>query len=80
MWICLDCQETFTNPKHCIDRCGLDTPPYYEYDACPYCGGEFVETYKCDGCGEWISGSYVKLRNGDRFCEECYLVYEIGEE
>lgn len=79
MFICLDCGCVFDEPKHWIETHGLDSPPYEEWDGCPSCGGAYVETYKCDNCGDWINGEYVKLKNGDNFCENCYEIREIGE-
>jgi hypothetical protein len=79
MFICLDCGCVFDEPKHWIETHGLDSPPYEEWDGCPFCGGTYAETYKCDNCGDWINGEYVKLKNGDNFCENCYEIREIGE-
>lgn len=80
MWICYDCEAIFESPGRYTEKYGLDTPPYYEYCACPKCGGAFTETYQCDDCGEWITGPYIKLNSGERICEKCYTTYEIGEE
>lgn len=79
MFICLDCGCIFNEPKHWIETHGLDSPPYEEWDGCPSCGGTYTETHKCDNCGDWINGEYVKLKNGDSFCENCYEIREIGE-
>lgn len=79
MFICLDCGCVFDEPKHWIETHGLDSPPYEEWDGCPSCGGTYAETHKCDNCGDWINGEYVKLKNGDNFCENCYEIREIGE-
>ena len=79
MYICLDCGWLFDEPHHYVETHGLDDPPYEEWDGCPYCGGAYDETYKCDSCGHWIDGKYVKLNNGDVFCENCYEIREIGE-
>lgn len=80
MFVCLDCNETFTNTKHYVETHGFDAPPYEEWDGCPYCNGAYTEAYKCDGCGKWITGEYIKTKNDERFCENCYTAYEIGEE
>ena len=79
MFICLDCGCVFDEPKHWIETHGLDSLPYEEWDGCPSCGGTYAETYKCDNCGDWINGEYVKLKNSDNFCENCYEIREIGE-
>lgn len=79
MFICLDCGCVFDEPKHWIETHGLDSSPYEEWNGCPSCGGAYAETYKCDNCGDWINGEYVKLKNGDNFCENCYEIREVGE-
>lgn len=79
MFICLDCGCVFDEPKHWIETHGLDSPPYEEWDGCPSCGGTYAETHKCDNCGDWINGEYVKLKNGNKYCENCYEIREIGE-
>ena len=80
MYICLDCCKTFSYPKRYVDTHGLDAPPYEEYDGCIYCGGAYTEAYKCSCCDEYITDRYVKLKTGERICECCYTVLELGEE
>ena len=80
MFICYDCEKTFDEPRVIVETHNLDTPPYETYSACPYCHGAFTEAYKCDCCDEWITGPYIKLKSGERICEECYTTYELGEE
>ena len=77
---CGRCDEIFEEPKRYVETYGLDTPPFYEYLACPICGGTYAEAFKCDICNEWIRGEYIKTTKGQRICEDCYNVYEIGEE
>ena len=80
MLICLDCNEIFANPKHYVESHGLDTPPYEEWNGCPHCGGAYTEAHKCDECGHWITGEYIKTASGQRICENCYNTYDLGEE
>ena len=79
MLICLDCGCVFDEPKHWIETRGLDSPPYEEWDGCPSCGGAYAETYKCDGCNDWICGTYAETKNGNKYCENCYEIREVGE-
>ena len=79
-YICMDCGEVFSEPMECFETHGLSAPPYEELSLCPYCGGDYTQAHKCDACGEYIDGQYIKLWNGERFCEECYTIYELGEE
>jgi hypothetical protein len=60
MYVCLDCQHIFEEGKHYVEAHGLDAPPYEEFDGCPKCGGAYVEAKKCDCCGEYITGDYIK--------------------
>lgn len=80
MYICLECGSLFDKPVYYREKHGFDTPPYEEFEACPCCGGAFTETYECDSCGEWITGDYVELNDGSRYCEECYCIKTIGED
>ena len=84
MFVCLECghifdeDEVYTWKESRGEYWG--TPCYEEMAGCPRCKGDYVETYKCDVCGEWINGSYIKLESGERICENCYVTYELGEE
>lgn len=79
MFICLDCGCVFDEPKHWIETHGLDSPLYEEWDGCPFCGGAYAETYKCDGCNDWLCGTYAETKNGNKYCENCYEIREVGE-
>ena len=79
-YICLDCNRTFKVPKHYVETHNFDTPPYEEYNGCPFCGGAYAEAYECDECGQYITGSYIKTKSGARICENCYEIYDIGDE
>jgi hypothetical protein len=80
MFICYECEHIFDEPKIWTEKHGMDTPPYEHYSGCPFCGGAFTETYKCECCGNWIVGEYAELADGSRYCEECYCVKNIGED
>lgn len=79
-FICIECGQLFDNPKHYVERHGLDIGSFEEWDGCPCCGGNYAEAYQCDECREWIRGTYVKTTGGQRICEKCYIVMEIGDE
>lgn len=84
MLVCLECGHVFDEDsvrsgRGYIGECwGQDC--YEDYVCSPCCSGDFAETYECDCCGEWITGTYIKTEDGDRICENCYCTYEIGEE
>ena len=80
MYICLECFRTFETPQHYVETHGFDTPPYEEWNGCPYCGGSYTKAIRCDCCEEWIRGAYIKTRDMACYCEDCYIEYEIGDE
>lgn len=79
VYICLDCGETFEEPKRYTETHGLDSPPYEEWNGCPSCGGAYVEAYRCDLCNDWINEEYVEIKNGYKYCENCFQIKEVGE-
>ncbi len=80
MFVCLDCGCTFEDTRHYVEKHNLDTPPYEEWDGCPSCGGAYTEAHECDECGHWITGEYIKTASGQRICESCYRVMDLGDE
>ena len=80
MFVCLECGKTFEEPTRWKETHGLDYGPYEECGGSPCCGGAYGTAFECDCCGEWITGEYIKTDNGKRFCENCIIHYELGEE
>ena len=81
MLICIECGELFEKEQKMIERHGLDAPPYEERMGCPRCGGVDIHpTERCDICGDWITGGYVRTVNGERICEECYTRHDVNED
>lgn len=80
MFVCIDCGKIFSNPRNYVESHGLDTPPYESWKGCPSCGGAYTEAFECDECGCWITGEYIKTKNGQRICENCYTTCELGDE
>lgn len=57
---------------------GFEYPPYEEWAVCPACDcNDFVETMRCDYCGEYITGEYISLSDGTVYCDECYTKDEL---
>lgn len=79
MYICLNCKELFEEPGTWVETHGLDCGPYEEWYGCPYCNGSYAKAYRCDSCGEWIEGKYVKV-DDKRYCDYCYEECEPGDE
>ena len=80
VYICLDCCETFEEPKRYTETHGLDSPPYEEWNGCPYCGGSYSTTYKGDGCGKWIDGEFVEiLPSHEVYCDRCFELKDIED-
>lgn len=77
MYICLDCGCIFENPRKYTETHGLDSPPYEEWNGCPYCGGFYTETYRCDLCGKYIEDEYITTDRGDIICDNCYTVHSV---
>ncbi len=72
MFVCLDCDYLFEEPGM---HCASDEFERFDEDmcnGCPCCGGAYIETFKCDICGEWITGDYAEAADGTLICEECY--------
>ena len=80
MFACLDCNKIFGAPKHYVESHGLDAPPYEEWDGCPNCSGAYAAAYQCDRCGEWIIDEYIKTKDGERYCGNCYRPMMLGDE
>ena len=78
LFICTECGCLFEEPVEWEERHGLDTPPYEKWSGCPQCHGNYVETYQCDCCGEWIEDYYIRIGD-DRYCQNCYVEYALGE-
>ena len=73
MYLCVECGSTFEIPKSYTETHGLEYG-YEHFSGCPYCGGAYVETYLCDGCGEYITtDSYVQIGD-DKYCEDCFTI------
>jgi hypothetical protein len=80
MFVCLGCGGIFSEPKHWYETHGLSTPPYEEFSGSPCCSDAYTEAYTCSHCGDYITTeNYIKI-NGDRYCENCYNIYELGDE
>lgn len=81
MLICTECEALFEQAKVMYETHGLDSPPYEELLLCPCCGGSNIHhTHRCDVCGEWITGSYIKTLAGNRICENCCITRDIEKD
>jgi hypothetical protein len=81
MFVCIECGGVFDEPITWEERHGLSTPPYEQLSGSPCCHGAYAEAFPCACCGEWITSErYVKTKDGDRFCEECFTLVELGDE
>jgi formylmethanofuran dehydrogenase subunit E len=80
MYVCTECGHLFREPVWWVERHGLDTPAYEERYGSPCCQENYVDARRCDSCEEFITGSYVKTNDGKRYCENCYVVMDLGEE
>lgn len=79
-FVCVECGCVFQEPKQYIERHGLDTPPYEEFTGCPKCGGAYVPAKQCEYCGKNIIGEYVKIADGNMYCENCFSLRDISDD
>lgn len=79
MFICLNCNATFEKPICWEESHGLDSPPYEKMSASPCCNDSYTNANACDCCGEFITDKYIKIGH-DRYCQDCYETFEIGDE
>lgn len=78
MFICLDCGCIFEEGKQYIAE-EYETPPYETFYGCPACAGNYVETYRCDSCGNWIdTETYVEI-DDCKYCENCFAIKELAD-
>lgn len=59
------CGDEYHEKHHIVHRC---------------MSGTYAEAHECDCCGEWITGDYIKTKDGKRYCENCYTTMELGDE
>ena len=79
MFVCLECGNIFHDFVQWQEKHGLDTPPYESHSGSPCCHGAYVPAYKCNCCHEYINtDTYVEI-NGDKYCEECFTIKNIGD-
>lgn len=79
LYYCLDCNSFFEEPKRYIEKHNLDTPPYEEYDGCPYCAGDYITPKRCYYCGEYLTGDYFLVPDGRLICPECCHPRNVDE-
>ena len=80
MFVCIECGNVFQEPMCWEEKYGLDCGPYEKWSGCPNCGSSYTKAYRCDYCGEWITGDYIKVENDNRYCKNCFRHMELGEE
>ena len=81
LFVCLECKNIFEDPKKYVEKHGLDSGPYEEWDGCPECSGSYTEAQLCDCCGYPITtDEYIKTEDGERFCEDCFTYVKLGDE
>ena len=82
LFVCIECGEIFSEPARWKEDRGecFGFPSCEEFIGCPSCFGPLTEAHRCACCDEWINGDYIKIENGLRFCENCYVNMELGDE
>ena len=80
MWVCTNCGHIFDEPRHWEERHGLSDGPFESFSGCPKCGEPYTEAKQCDCCGEFITSTYVKTYDDKRYCDNCYMVMDLGDK
>ena len=83
LFVCLCCGNTFEEPKRWAEDRGecFGFPSYEQMSDSPCCEDGYAEAFPCACCGEWITTEkYAKTKDGDRFCENCFTLMELGDE
>ena len=84
LFVCLECGHLFEEDDVAVweESRGeyWGTPCYEEVTGCPHCKGDYVKTYRCDCCEEWITDTYIKTDDDKRYCSHCYTKIELGNE
>lgn len=78
MYLCLNCNHVFHEPQKYRASHGLDTPPFEDWQGCPKCAGSYVDATLCHICGEYITDDYAVLATGEKVCDRCYSIKNIG--
>ena len=74
IYYCPDCKGTFDFLKY-------ETEPHGEvFAVCPYCGEVPVNAVQCDICHEYMSEEYIRTKDGQTICSDCYTKHNILEE
>lgn len=77
----MSCGFEFDNPKkfygEWLEHFGM--PCREEYSGCPSCGNNYFETIKCSFCGQSIVGEYIRIDDGQCFCNNCFVKCSTGE-
>lgn len=83
LYVCLSCGNTFSQSKSWTEDRGecFGFPSCESMSGSPCCHDNYTEAFPCACCGEWItSDQYVKTKDGDRFCENCFTLMGLGDE
>lgn len=82
LFVCIECGKLFEAPANWKENRGecFGFPTYEELSGCPYCYGNYTEAHRCNCCGEWITGDYIKVEDSNRYCENCFIHMELGDE
>ena len=79
MFVCLECGNVFDEDEivYWTERHGLEYGGE-SWSGSPCCKGSYVDAYKCDCCGEWITDTYVEI-DDQRYCEDCFTIRNISD-
>lgn len=81
MFICLECELVFEEPKEYFETHGFSYGPYERFTCCPACGGDYSDSEVCVLCGKVEAVEDMQIYTDEetgvnhRFCKRC-----CGEE
>lgn len=79
-YVCLDCEQTFDEPKVYVEMHGFTYGPGEQIAICPWCGhDEITEAIYCDVCQNPIIDDYIKTDRGDIICSDCCIMCNVRE-
>ncbi len=66
MYVCMDCEKRFFNPKFYFERHLLASPPYERHIMCPFCESENIAEIEVRHCR--CCGARLRRENTGEYC------------
>lgn len=81
MYVCLSCGNLFHELSHWEESRGecFGFPAYESYCGSPCCHSSYIEAFKCDACGEFITDDFYRIGD-NKYCKDCVEQCALDEE